>query len=147
MKKILFLCGNNATRSQMAEGIARKALGDQFEVYSAGIQPMRVHPLMPEIMREIDIDVAEQKSKSINDVPWREMDLIVTLCGASSNGLPAIPPNVQRLHWPVPDPATMTTHYGFKKSAEGKQTAFREIRDLLQKRIEEFKQTLSSSPS
>lgn len=144
MKKILFLCGNNATRSQMAEGIARKELGDRFEVYSAGIQPMKIHPMTMETLREIGIDVSEQKGKSINDVPWKEMDIIVTLCGASSNGLPPLPSHVQRLHWPVPDPATMTSHYGFKKSAEGKQVAFKEIRNLLQKKIEEFKGTLGS---
>lgn len=143
MKKILFLCGNNATRSQMAEGIARKELGDQYEVYSAGMQPMKIHPTVSEVMKEIGVDLSAQKSKSINEVPWREMDVIVTLCGASSNGLPPLPPTVKRLHWPVPDPATMTSHYGFKKSAEGKQIAFKEIRDLLQKRIDEFKQNPS----
>ena len=143
MKKILFLCGNNATRSQMAEGIARKELGDQYEVYSAGMQPMKIHPTVSEVMKEIGVDLSAQKSKSINEVPWREMDVIVTLCGASSNGVPPLPSTVKRLHWPVPDPATMTSHYGFKKSAEGKQIAFKEIRDLLQKRIDEFKQNPS----
>ena len=48
MKRLLFLCGNNASRSQMAEGIARKELGDQFEVFSAGIQPLAVDPLAVE---------------------------------------------------------------------------------------------------
>jgi arsenate reductase (thioredoxin) len=143
MKKILFLCGNNATRSQMAEGLARKELGDQYEIYSAGIQPMKIHPVTLDAMKEIGIDLSTQKSKSINEVPWKEMDVIVTLCGTSSNGLPPLPPTVKRLHWPVPDPATMTSHYGFKKSAEGKQGAFKEIRDLLKKRIDDFKQGLS----
>ena len=143
MKKILFLCGNNASRSQMAEGIARRELSDRFEIYSAGIQPMKIHPMATETMKEIGIDLSQQKSKSINDVPWKEMDLIVTLCGASSNGLPPLPPQVKRLHWPLPDPATMASHYGFKKSSEGKQAAFKEIRDLLQKKIDDFKQTLS----
>jgi len=143
MKKILFLCGNNASRSQMAEGIARKELGDRYEVYSAGMQPMKIHPTAVEVMKEVGVDLSRQKSKSINEVPWREMDVIVTLCGTSSNGLPPLPPQVKRLHWPVPDPATMTSHYGFKKSAEGKQAAFKEIRDLLQKKIDEFKQNPS----
>lgn len=142
MKKILFLCGNNATRSQMAEGIARKELGDQFEVYSAGMQPMKIHPMALETMKEIGVDLSMHKSKSINEVPWKEMDLIVTLCGTSSNGLPPLPRTVKRLHWPVPDPATMTSHYGFKKSSEGKQAAFKEIRELIHKKVEELKQTL-----
>lgn len=142
MKKILFLCASNATRSQMAEGMARKALADRFEIYSAGIQPIAMHPLAVKIMNEIGIDISGQKSKSINDVPWKEMDMIVTLCGTSSKSLPSLPPTIQRLHWPVPDPVTMTSHYGFKSSAEGKQIAFKEIRDMLQKRMEEFVETL-----
>lgn len=142
MKKILFLCASNATRSQMAEGMARKALADRFEVYSAGIQPIAMHPLAVKIMNEIGIDISGQKSKSINDVPWKEMDMIVTLCGTSSKSLPSLPPTIQRLHWPVPDPVTMTSHYGFKSSAEGKQIAFKEVRDMLQKRMEEFVETL-----
>lgn len=142
MKKILFLCATNATRSQMAEGMAKKSLSEQFEIHSAGIQPMAIHPLTIKAMTEIGIDVSLQKSKSINHVPWKEMDFIVTLCSTSAKGLPAVPQTVQRLHWPVPDPVTMTSHYGFKNSAEGKQIAFREVRDLLQTRIEEFKQSL-----
>ncbi|MCG3115744.1 MAG: arsenate reductase ArsC [Candidatus Manganitrophus sp. SA1] len=142
MKKILFLCASNATRSQMAEGMARKALADRFEIYSAGIQPIAMHPLAVKIMNEIGIDISGQKSKSINDVPWKEMDMIVTLCGTSSKSLPSLPPTIQRLHWPVPDPVTMTSHYGFKSSAEGKQIAFKEVRDMLQKRMEEFVETL-----
>ncbi len=142
MKKILFLCASNATRSQMAEGMARKALADRFEVYSAGIQPIAMHPLAVKIMNEGGIDISQQKSKSINDVPWKEMDIIVTLCGTSSKSLPSLPPTIQRLHWPVPDPVTMTSHYGFKSSAEGKQIAFKEVRDMLQKRMDEFAETL-----
>jgi arsenate reductase len=142
MKKILFLCASNATRSQMAEGMARKALADRFEIYSAGIQPIAMNPLAIKIMNEIGIDISQQKSKSINEVPWKEMDIIVTLCGTSSKSLPALPPTIQRLHWPVPDPVTMTSHYGFKNSSEGKQLAFKEVRDMLQKRMEEFVETL-----
>lgn len=145
MKKILFLCASNATRSQMAEGMARKALADRFEIYSAGIQPIAMHPLAVKIMNEIGIDISGQKSKSINDVPWKEMDMIVTLCGTSSKSLPSLAPTIQRLHWPVPDPVTMTSHYGFKSSAEGKQIAFKEVRDMLQKRIEEFVETLKTA--
>lgn len=141
MKKILFLCANNASRSQMAEGMAKKALADRFEVHSAGIQPMPMNPLAVKTMGEVGIDISQQKSKSINQVPWKEMDIIVTLCNTSAKSLPALPATVQRLHWPVPDPVTMTSHYGFKSTAEGKQIAFKEIREMLQKRIDEFAQT------
>ena len=144
MKRLLFLCGNNAARSQMAEGIARKELGDQFEVFSAGIQPLAIDPLTVEVMKEVGVDLSQQKSKSIKEVAWKEMDVIVTLCGPSSQNLPPVPPKIKRLHWPVPDPVAMTSHYGHKKSAEGRINAFKEVREMIQKRINDFKQTLSS---
>ncbi|HLG22527.1 MAG TPA: arsenate reductase ArsC [Candidatus Manganitrophaceae bacterium] len=142
MEKILFLCGNNAARSQMAEGLAKRELAGRFEIYSAGVQPLAIHPMTREVMKEIEIDLSQQKSKPIKEVPWKEMNLIVTLCGASSNSLPPLPPTIKRLHWPVPDPMTMSSHYGHKKTPEAQKEAFKEVREMILKRINDFKLSL-----
>jgi Low molecular weight phosphotyrosine protein phosphatase len=42
---VLFLCTNNAVRSQMAEAFLKKRAADQFEVVSAGTEPKEIHPL------------------------------------------------------------------------------------------------------
>ena len=52
-KKILFLCTGNSARSQMAEGLMRHFRGDEFEVFSAGVEPKGVHAKAIEAMREI----------------------------------------------------------------------------------------------
>lgn len=49
-KRVLFLCTHNSARSQMAEGLLRRMAGDQFEVFSAGTEQTRVHPLAIEAM-------------------------------------------------------------------------------------------------
>jgi len=48
--KVLFLCNGNSARSQMAEGILRWHNGEQFEVFSAGVEPKGINPLTIEVM-------------------------------------------------------------------------------------------------
>ncbi len=58
-QKVLFLCTQNSTRSQMAEGFLRDLAGYRFEVMSAGTEPTdEVHPCAVEAMREIGIDIS-----------------------------------------------------------------------------------------
>ena len=78
--RILFLCVANSARSQMAEGLARRILGEQAEVSSAGSNPTPVHPHAIEAMAEIGIDITGQVSKSVDTMDLSGLDLVVTLC-------------------------------------------------------------------
>jgi len=51
-KTIYFLCTGNSCRSQMAEGFAKKILGDRFNVYSAGIEAHGLNPKAVKVMKE-----------------------------------------------------------------------------------------------
>ncbi len=64
--KILFLCVANSARSQIAEGVARRALNDRAEDICAGSKPSFIHLLAIEVLREIGIDASVQYSKSVN---------------------------------------------------------------------------------
>src|SRR6201996_8863577 len=107
MKKILFLCVANSARSQMAEGLGRHLLGPDVEVLSAGSQPSKVNPYAVDAMRELGIDISGHHSKSVDDVDTAAVDLVVTLC--AEEVCPVLPGRVQRLHWPIQDPATSDT--------------------------------------
>ncbi len=104
-RRVLFLCTHNSARSQIAEGLARASAPDGAEVWSAGTEPAQVHPLAIEVMAEIGIDIREHRSRSLEEVPWREADTVVTLCGDAEEACPALGPTVRHVHWPLPDPS------------------------------------------
>ena len=66
-RKILFVCVENAGRSQMAEGFLR-AYAPQLDVTSAGTQPKsKIHPVVVQVMKEIGIDITQQKPKELTN--------------------------------------------------------------------------------
>ena len=80
-KTIYFLCTGNSCRSQMAEGWAKKHLGDEWNVYSAGIEAHGLNPNAVKAMREAGIDISEQTSDIIDPDILHNADLVITLCG------------------------------------------------------------------
>lgn len=136
---ILFLCVANSSRSQMAEGLARHLLGPEHTVHSAGSQPTKVNPFAVRAMNEVGIDISHHSSKSVSELDISSIDLIITLC--AEEVCPVVPSIVERLHWPIPDPA------GKGKSDEETLIAFRAARDQLQQHIHELRKTASSMRS
>ncbi len=101
---VLFLCVANSARSQMAEGLARAVFGDRAIVSSAGSAPSQVNPVAIEVMAEVGIYISSQQSTSVSEIDTRSIDLVITLC--DEEVCPVLPGNVQRLHWPIADPAS-----------------------------------------
>jgi protein-tyrosine-phosphatase len=67
-KKVLFVCVENAGRSQMAEGFFRKLAPPEFLPTSAGTKPVNeINPLAIKVMKEIGIDISKQKPKLLSD--------------------------------------------------------------------------------
>jgi len=132
-QRILFLCVANAARSQMAEGMARKILGEHAEVLSAGSDPAPVSPHAVEAMAEIGIDITGQHSKSVDTIDLAGLDLVVTLC--AEEVCPVLPGHVRRLHWPITDPAAEDGVEDPLADTTERQARFRAARDLIQARI------------
>ncbi len=116
--KILFVCIENAGRSQMAEGFAR-ALG--LDAYSCGSNPaQQVNPIAVEAMKEMGIDISGKTPKGFDGVP--KADVVVTMgCGDACPYVPG-----RRLDWNLPDP-------------KGKGLAeIRPIRDQIERLVREL---------
>jgi len=126
-KRVVFVCVHNSARSQMAEGFARALAPTGTEVWSAGTEPGRVHPAAIEVMHEAGIDISVQRSKSLDEVPWREADTVVTLCGEANEVCPAVAASVRKLHWGLPDPSAAAEPVRLQ--------VFREVRDEIRWRV------------
>jgi arsenate reductase len=129
-RRILFLCVANSARSQMAEGFARRMLGPEVEVASAGSHPSSVNPYAVEAMAEVGIDLAGHRSKSIDEIDPAAVDLVVTLC--AEEVCPVLPARVERQHWPIADPASDEPAV----TAEELRSRFRRAREQIRERIE-----------
>ena len=79
-KSVLFVCVQNAGRSQMAEGFFKKYAPKEYEGISAGTMPVsEINPLAVEVMREVGIDISGQKSKEITEDMIRNSSKIVNM--------------------------------------------------------------------
>jgi arsenate reductase len=131
-KRVLFLCTHNSARSQMAEGLLRKMGGDQFEVFSAGTEETRVHPLALQAMREIGIDISDQRSKTLDEFSGQHFHYVITVCDRANESCPIFPGDTERIHWSFDDPSDAAgTH-------EQQLRAFRNVREGIQQRLRMF---------
>jgi arsenate reductase (thioredoxin) len=126
-EKVLFLCLHNSSRSQMAEGFGRLLAPPGVTVMSAGTEPRGVNPNAIEVMREVAVDIRGQASRHLDEVPWREADTVVTLCGEGAEVCPVVAGDVRRVHWPLPDPSLAPPDRALD--------VFREVRDEIRWRV------------
>jgi two-component system phosphate regulon sensor histidine kinase PhoR len=131
-KTILFLCTGNSCRSQMAEGFARALAMNGRRIYSAGTEPKPIHPSAVRVMREVGIDISHQYSKSVEEVPIREVDLFVTLCDSAAESCATFAIEAERMHWPLTDPALA------KGDDEQVLQVFRAVRDDIRSRVQQL---------
>ena len=137
--RVLFLCTGNSARSQMAEAILRNAAPDRFEVFSAGLEPGVINPLTIQVLKEIGMDASRQVAKGLDTFIGKvSFDYLITVCSNAEQRCPFFPGMGQRLHWPFDDPAA------FSGSDEDKLAKFREVRDLIAGKINEWLNNTSS---
>ena len=129
MIKVLFLCTENACRSQMAEGLVNHYLAGQVKAFSAGVRPSRVNPRAIQVMAELGIDISGHRSKSVENLGQEQFDLVITVCDSAKEQCPFFPGPTRKLHVSFPDPAQAT----------GSETeilqAFRQVRDDMREKL------------
>ena len=125
-KIILFVCVENAARSQMAEGFFNKSPPEGYRAVSAGTKPVsQINPVVIDVMKEVGIDISNQKSKEITEDMMRNSFKTVNMGCMDKESCPTIfLPNV--LDWNLEDPKGKS----FEK--------IREIRDEIDQRVKEL---------
>ena len=131
-KRVLILCTHNSARSQMAEGLLRAQGGDDYEVFSAGTEQTRVHPLAIQAMKEIGIDISGQESKTLDRFLLSQFDYVVTVCDQANESCPVFPSATERIHWSFEDPSKAIG------SEEQRLQTFRRVRDEIAARLRLF---------
>lgn len=133
-KRVLFLCVGNSCRSQMAEGLLRNIAPDDFEVHSAGANPVGLNRNAVVAMADCGIDISGHRSKSVEEYRDQVLDFVITVCDSAGNAsCPVFLGEAgQSLNWPFDDPA----------DAEGTEeevvAVFKRARDSIRKRLELF---------
>lgn len=109
----------------MAEALARSLYGDRVSVQSAGSMATRVHQDAVAVMAERGIDISRARSKSVDTIDPSGVDTVITLC--AEEVCPLWPGKIERLHWPLPDPAAAPGAERLEK--------FRATRDEIERRL------------
>ena len=139
-KRVLFLCTGNSARSQMAEGLVNRLLGDRWQAASAGTAPAGyVHPLAVQAMAELDIDISGARSKSVDEFRDVAFDLVITVCDSAAQTCPMWLGSGRTMHIGFPDPAIATGD-----DAE-RLEAFRSVRDGLRQRVLDALQQMNAT--
>lgn len=137
--KILFLCTGNSCRSQMAEGWTRALHPDRIEVYSAGTEKHGLNQRAVKVMQEAGVDISSQYSKTVDELPTRDFDYVVTVCGHAEENCPFFPGKVRRVHHGFDDPPRLTQG---AKSEEEVLEAYRRVRDEIRMFVSKMPENL-----
>lgn len=123
-KCVLFVCVENAGRSQMAEALARLYGGGEIEAFSAGSRPSgRLNPDAVAVLEELGCDHSGHRSKGLDEIPPGPYDRVVTMgCGDACPWIEA----AHREDWALPDPKTLD------------RDGVRAVRDEIERRVLEL---------
>jgi len=131
--RVLFLCTGNSCRSQMAEGLVNHFRGGLWEAFSAGTEPSGyVHPLAIKAMAELDIDISDHRSKSVDEFRDMAFDVVITVCDHAAENCPLWLGSGNVHHIGFPDPADATG------SEEERMAVFRRVRDGLRRDVFDY---------
>jgi len=119
----------------MAEAFLNQICGEEFAAESADIEPGQLNPIVVEAMREVGMDISNNKTKSVTDFlkSGACFAYVITVCDeTSAERCPIFAGVATRLHSGFPDPSS------FQGAREEKLARTREVRDAIKARIEEW---------
>jgi arsenate reductase (thioredoxin) len=132
MSTVLFVCRQNAGRSQMSQALFQQAAGNRHDALSAGTAPApHVHPEVLAVMSELGIDLSARTPQLLTLEVAEQADLVITMgCG---DECPYIP-GKRYIDWDLTDPAGRPLE------------EVRGIRNDIDRRVHELLDTLDGGP-
>ena len=131
---VLFACTNNSIRSPMAEGILKHYQGHRIYVDSVGVRKSDVNEFAVAVMDEIGIDIGQHKSKAFSDLEDTSYDLVISLSPEAQHSAVELTRfmSCEVIFWNTFDPSIA---HG---SRDVRLEAYRQVRDILVKKIQEM---------
>jgi arsenate reductase (thioredoxin) len=139
MKKlnVLFLCTGNSCRSQMAEGWCNNLKNETMNAFSAGTKKHGLNSSAVAVMKESGVDISHQKSKTVEELPLMEFDLVVTVCEDASKNCPYFP-GKKVIHFGFDDPPALTNNMKEEEALK----VYRRVRDEIKNFVTEMERFL-----
>lgn len=125
MKRVMFVCKKNSSRSQMAEGFAKHLGEGKIVVTSSGLEASSVRPEAIATMQDIGIDITSQTSDALADFQPEDFDVVISLCGCGVNLPPEWLDREVFDDWQLDDPAEQPE-------------IFPRVRDQIKERVEKL---------
>lgn len=130
MRKVLFVCEDNAAAGPMAESFLNAFGHGEFSAESAARVPEPIDPNAVRAMRELDMDLSVHKPKTFDEIPTGGYDYVIELNSnrVRPKGVPAAE-SAKRMRWDV-RPET--------SKADDRLETIRLLRDALRRRTKQF---------
>ncbi|MBU1039488.1 MAG: arsenate reductase ArsC [Proteobacteria bacterium] len=138
-KRVLFVCGQNSARSQIAEALLDHLAGDRFEAHSAGIEPAPINELAVAVMAERGIDISHKRTKLVAEAvaelsaKGQTFDVVITVCTKAAGVCPFVPGVQVTERWSFDDPGAILTEGATTR--EDKLVRVRAVRDDIERTL------------
>jgi arsenate reductase len=132
MKRVLIICSSNSAISQMAEAFLKRITFNRIEVFSAAIKPKSINPLAVRVMKEIGIDISQNRAKSVNEFYHDKFDYIITLDDEARENCPSFQGSHTKIHKHIEHPEAT------RGNDAQKSNAFQEVRDQIKDWLTDF---------
>lgn len=132
LPSVLFVCSMNSVRSPIAAALARKLFPGRMIARSAGVRSGKADGLVHEVMEEVGIDMSIHTPHTMDELVANRFDLVVTLSPDAAEAVRERALETGAIeHWPVDDPTLV------EGNREVRLSAYRTLRDALQRRVRE----------
>ena len=123
----------------MAEGWTKMLKNEEIDVYSAGIEKHGLNPLAVKAMTEAGVEISDHRSKLIEELPVKEFDYVITLCGHAHENCPFFPGAI--IHKGFEDPPQLAIG---AETEDEKMIHYRKVRDAIKAYIKTLPESLTN---